>query len=90
MGLSNIDEDGGEVDGDGSGGNSPSRQGAGTETSILRILSSAAAELWNFLWMEACIFKVFAFGGIYRRKGEVGGSQGAKTTPRRGQGLGRA
>jgi hypothetical protein len=30
MGVSNDDEDGGGVDGDGSGGNSPSRQGAGT------------------------------------------------------------
>ena len=26
----------------------------------------------------------------YRRKGEVGGGQGAQTSPRRGQGLGRA
>jgi hypothetical protein len=34
MGVSNDDEDGGGVDGDGSGGNSPSRQGAGTEISI--------------------------------------------------------
>jgi hypothetical protein len=34
MGDRNGDEDGGGVDGDGSGGNSPSRQGAGTETSV--------------------------------------------------------
>ena len=34
MGVSNSDEDGGGVDGDGSGGNSPSRQGAETETSV--------------------------------------------------------
>jgi hypothetical protein len=32
MGVSNSDEDGGGVDGDGSGGNSPSQQGAGIET----------------------------------------------------------
>ena len=38
MGVSNGDEDGGGVDGDGSGGNSPSRQGAGTETSVPRNL----------------------------------------------------
>ena len=37
MGISNSDEDGGGVDGDGSGGNSPSRQGARTETSVPRI-----------------------------------------------------
>ena len=36
MGVSNGDEDGGGVDGDGSGGNSPSRQGAETETSVPR------------------------------------------------------
>ena len=36
MGVSNGDEDGGGVDGDGSGGNSPSRQGAGTEISVPR------------------------------------------------------
>jgi hypothetical protein len=36
-----------ETDGDGSGGTSPSRQGAGTETSVPQN-SSAAAELRNF------------------------------------------
>ena len=36
MGVSNGDEDGGGVDGDGSGGNSPSLQGAGTEISVTR------------------------------------------------------
>jgi hypothetical protein len=34
-----------ETDGDGSGGTSPSRQGAGTETSVPRNLSTAAVEL---------------------------------------------
>jgi hypothetical protein len=34
MGDSNGDEDSGGVDGDGSGGNSSSQQGAGTETSV--------------------------------------------------------
>ena len=37
MGGSNGDDGGGGVDGDGSGGNSPSRQGAETETSVPRI-----------------------------------------------------
>jgi hypothetical protein len=38
-----------ETDGDGSGGTSPSRQGAGTETSIPQNSSAAAAELQNSL-----------------------------------------
>jgi hypothetical protein len=58
MGDSNIDGDGGEVDGDGgggdgvdgngSGGNSLSRQGAGTENSVPQNWSSMAAALQNF------------------------------------------
>jgi hypothetical protein len=58
MGDNDVDGDGGEVDGDGggvdgvnadgSGGTSPSRQGAGTETSIPRNWSSTAAALRNF------------------------------------------
>jgi hypothetical protein len=36
-----------ETDGDGSGGTSPSRQGAGIETYVLQNLSTAAAELRN-------------------------------------------
>ena len=43
MGVSNGDGDGGEVDGDGSGGNSLPRQGAETETSVPRNLFSAMA-----------------------------------------------
>jgi hypothetical protein len=49
MGVSNSDEDGGGVDGDGSGGNSPSWQGAGTEIFVPQNLSSmamAATELF--------------------------------------------
>jgi hypothetical protein len=53
MGVNNGDEDGGGVDGDGSGGNSPSRQGAGTEIFVPQNLSSMAAMLRNFSWMEA-------------------------------------
>jgi hypothetical protein len=36
-----------ETDGDGCGGTSPSRQGAGTETFVLRNSSAVAAELRN-------------------------------------------
>jgi hypothetical protein len=76
MGVSNGDEDDGGVDGDGSGGNSPSWQGAGTETSVARNWSSMAAVLWNFSWMDADYFRVFASEGIYRRKGDVRGHPG--------------
>ena len=64
MGISNGDEDGGGVDGDGSGGNSPSRQGAEIETYVPRILSATAAELRNFSWVEAYFFRVHASGGF--------------------------
>jgi hypothetical protein len=49
MGVSNGDEDGGGVDGDGSGGNSPSQQGDGTEISVpqnLSLMAVAAVELF--------------------------------------------
>jgi hypothetical protein len=55
MGDSNVDGDGGEVDGDGDGddgdgfgGTSPSRQGAGIETSVPQNWSSMAVALQNF------------------------------------------
>jgi hypothetical protein len=73
MGVSNDDEDGGGVDGDGSRGNSSSRQGARTETSVPRNWSSMAAALWNFSWMDADLFRVFMLEGIYRQKGDVRG-----------------
>jgi hypothetical protein len=53
MGVSNSDEDGGGVDGDGFGGNSPSRQGTEIEISVPRNSSSMAAALRNFSCMEA-------------------------------------
>ena len=68
MGVSSGDEDGGGVDGDGSGGTSPSRQRAGTETSVPRNLSSMAAALRNPFWNMTGYFRVFASGAIYRRK----------------------
>jgi hypothetical protein len=73
MGDSNGDEDGGGVDGDGSRDNSPSRQGFRTETSVSQNLSSMAAVVRNFLWMDANSFRVFASEAIYRRKGDVRG-----------------
>jgi hypothetical protein len=76
MGDNNVDEDGSGVDGDGSMGHSPSRQGARTETSVPRNWSSMAAVLWNFSWMDANSFRVFALEGIYRRKGDARGHLG--------------
>ena len=52
VGVSNGDEDGGGADGDDSGGNYPSRQGAGTGTSDPQNLSSMAAALRNFSWIS--------------------------------------
>jgi hypothetical protein len=71
MGVSNGDEDGGGVDGGGSGGTSPSRQGTGTETSVPLNLSSMAAALRNSLWNMTDCFRVYASGAIYRRRGDV-------------------
>jgi hypothetical protein len=73
MGVSNNDEDGSGFDGDGSGGNSPSRQGAGIETSVPQNWSLMAAALRNFLWTETRLFRVFASERIYRQKGDVRG-----------------
>jgi hypothetical protein len=53
-----------ETDGDGSRGTSPSRQGAGTETSVPR--NSSAAELRNCFWKIADSFRVFRPEASYR------------------------
>jgi hypothetical protein len=53
MGDSNVDGDGGGVDGDGEdgfGGNYLSWQGAGTETFVPQNWSSTMAALRNFIW----------------------------------------
>jgi hypothetical protein len=76
MGDNNDDEDGGGVDGDGSGGNSPSRQAAETETFVPQTSSSMVAALRNFSWMDADSFRVFTSMTIYRRKGGVRGWPG--------------
>jgi hypothetical protein len=60
-----------ETDGDGSGGTSPSWQGARTETSIPRNSSAAVAELRNSFWKIAVSFRVFHWEAFYRRRGIV-------------------
>jgi hypothetical protein len=61
IGGSNSDEDGGGVDGDGSGRNSPSRQ---VPEQRPRNLSSMTVELQNFSWIKASLFRIFASGGM--------------------------
>jgi hypothetical protein len=79
-----------ETDGDGSGGTSPSRQGAKIETSVPRNLSSTAAALQNYSRKNADCFRVFHPEASYRQKGGVRGGPGRLTTCGHDQGLGRA
>jgi hypothetical protein len=65
-----------ETDGDGSGGTSPSRQGAGTETSVPRNSSAAATELQNSFSKIADPPRVFYREALYRRRGGVRGPPG--------------
>jgi hypothetical protein len=53
-----------EIDGDGSGGTSPSWQGAGIETSVPRNSAAAAAELRNSFWKIADLFRVWSSEGF--------------------------
>jgi hypothetical protein len=69
-----------ETDGDGSGGTSSSRQGAGIETSIPRNLASTAAELWNCSGKNVDSPRVFRSEASYRRRGVVRGQPGAPHT----------
>ena len=69
-----------ETDGDGSRGTSPSRQGAGTETSIPQNSSTVAAELRNCFWKIAESPRVFRPEASYRRRGVVSGQPGAPHT----------
>jgi hypothetical protein len=69
-----------ETDGDGSGGTSPSRQGAGTETSVPRNSSAAAVELRNCSGNFAPSSRVFRPETSYRRRGIVRGQPGAPHT----------
>jgi hypothetical protein len=69
-----------ETDGDGSGGTFPSRQGAGTETSVPRNSSTVAAELRNSFWKFADSLRVFRPEALYRRRGVVRRQPGAPHT----------
>jgi hypothetical protein len=65
-----------ETDRDGSGGTSPSWQGAGIETSVPRNSSVAAAELQNSFSKITDRFRVFRPEAFYRRKGGIRGGPG--------------
>jgi hypothetical protein len=69
-----------ETDGDGSGGTSPSRQGAGTETSVPQNLVSMAAALRNCSGNFADSSRVFRPKALYRRRGIVRGQPGRSHT----------
>jgi hypothetical protein len=60
-----------ETDGHGSGGTSPSRQGAGTETSVPQNSSVVTAELQNCFSKIADRFRVFRREASYRRRGVI-------------------
>jgi hypothetical protein len=79
-----------KTDGDGSGGTSLSRQGAGIENSVPQNSSVAAVELRNCSGNFADPPRVFRPEVLYRRRGVVRGCQGLLTHRGRGQGLGRA
>jgi hypothetical protein len=69
-----------ETDGDGFRGTSPSREGAGTETSVTRNSLMAATELRNCFWKIADSSRVFHPEASYRRRGIVRGQPGAPHT----------
>jgi hypothetical protein len=69
-----------KTDGDGFGGTSPSRQGAGTETSVPQNSSAVAAELRNCFWKIADSLRVLCPEALYRRRGVVRGLPGAPHT----------
>jgi hypothetical protein len=69
-----------ETNGDGFEGTSPSRQGAGTETSVPRNSSIAAAELRNSFWKISDSPRVFCPEALHRRRGVVRMLPGAPHT----------
>jgi hypothetical protein len=70
-----------ETDGDGSGGTSLSRQGAGTEISVPQNSSVAAAELRNSFWKFADYLRVFRREALFRRRGGIRGPPGGPHHP---------
>ena len=83
-------EGGSNVDGDESGGTSPSRQGAGTGILVRRNLMAMAAEIGIASGEKGSGIRVSATRFKYMPKGGIGGASGGPGAPRRGQEGGRA
>ena len=82
--YSRIMEGGSNVDGDESGGTSPSRQDAGTGILVYRNLVAMAAEIGIASGEKGSGISVFATRGIYMRRGATrGGEGGPGALPRR-------
>jgi hypothetical protein len=69
-----------KTDGDGSRGTSPSRQGAGIETSVPQNSSTTAAELRNCFGKNVDSPRVFRLEASYRRRSIVRGKPGPPHT----------
>ena len=82
-------EGGSNVDGDESGGTSPSRQDAGTGILVPRNLVAMAAEIGIASGEKGSGIRVSATGEIYMRRGVTRGGEGAPGAPLGGQGWGR-
>src|SRR3954471_4940359 len=82
-------EGGSNVDGDESGGTSPSRQGAGTGILVPRSLMAMAAEIGIACGEKGFGIRVSATGVKYMPKGGISGGLGGPGAPRRGQEGGR-
>ena len=81
-------EGGSNVDGDESGGTSPSRQGAGTGILVPRSLMAMAAEIGIASGEKGSGIRVSSTGVKYMPKGVASGDLGGPGAPRRGQGGG--
>ena len=78
-------EGGSNVDGDESGGTSPSRQGAGTGILVPRSLMAMAAEIGIASGEKGSPIRVSSTGVKYMPKGVASGDLGGPGAPRRGQ-----
>src|SRR3954465_6216616 len=83
-------EGGSNVDGDESGGTSPSRQGAGTGILVPRSLMAMAAEIGIASGEKGSGIRVSATRYKYRPKGGIGGGLGGASAPPARPGGGRA
>ena len=81
-------EGGSNVDGDESGGTSPSRQGAGAGILVPRSLMAMAAEIGIASGEKGYVIRVSATGGKYMAKGVTRGGEGAPGAPLARPGVG--